>query len=100
MKLNEVKVGAAIWILWLDSIGNNSGWHGSEEFSKRQTRHELRHRTVGFLLEANDEYVTTCGSRQIKEYVGGNFHIFDRMTIPKCAVLRWGFVKIGESQHD
>lgn len=68
-------------IEWLDSISEGR-WNDREQIERQANRANMLHRSVGYLLMDNDDFVLLAGSRGET-----NENYADTMQIPKVAVL-------------
>ena len=75
-----------IYVEWVDSAGT-SGWSNKEELHT----HALKCRSVGWLIEENDECLIICLNHAIPPV---NREYGEVVTIPKVAVTKKKFLKL------
>ena len=99
MKLNDLKFGTPIWILWLDSSTSFNRWTHLSDIDDRREKQQLRHRSIGFVTKVLDELIMLHQSEAVWTYSGGDKSICDGITIPRVAIVRWGLAKMGVTER-
>lgn len=74
-------------IHWLDST-HDSGWKLSDDYSVEHQRKFLQHKTVGYILFDEKDFISVVQSRGVESNNDGTYSVDANMTIPKKAIIK------------
>jgi len=94
IKLEDLKIGTPVWILWVDILGIFRNWTSVNNYDFRADEHAMRHRSIGFITKVTKEAIFIHQSETVKRFKGGDRTVTEGIAIPLGAILRWGFAKM------
>lgn len=73
---------------WYDSIKDDGKWTWTSELNLEEFTEQVKHRTVGWVIDENETVVLVTGSIQEFIHKDGDQSVLNPIAIPKCSIRK------------